>query len=244
MSDEGARPPSQPPSGSRAAPRAVGLCLLVALAGPLVVVFGMMGARYGAWPADFGYRTLGLSVGLGLTIVGALAAVAGAVIAWRGAQRFWALGLAGLVSVHALIFLWAAGERHLLVTEPAVAEASSDWADRPSFSSALMADRRRNDAKALLTEGETDWCPGLVTVPRQVAPHEVRMALERAGFQVIGVSPFRAEGQLTSFWYGFTQDVVVRIRPGATDVRVAGRDDRADGGSACGLAKRVAAGLR
>ena len=180
-------------------PRVTKALLIVALLGPLAVVLGMFGARFGVWSAA--------------------------------------------LIVNAAIYLWVAHERNALVANPPISQASSDWADRPSFSSEVMAQRRGAGAQPLLTRGDADWCPGLATVPRQAAPEEARAALEAANRQVLGVSPFRAEGQTSSFWYGFDQDVVIRIRPGATDVLVAGREDRADGGAACRTALAVADAL-
>ena len=231
-------------SAPRPSPRVTKGLLIIALLGPLAVVLGVFGARFGLWSAEFGYWVLSLNAGLALAILGGLASVGGAVIAWRGGERTIGLGLAAALIVNVALFIWAAHERNDRVRNPPVSEASSDWSDRPNFSSEMMGDRRSNGAKALSSEGDADWCPGLVTVPRQAAPEEARTALQAAGLQVIGVSPFRAEGQTTSFWYGFDQDVVIRIRPAATDVYVAGRDDRPDGGSACRLALKVADALR
>ncbi len=224
-------------------PRVTKALLIVALLGPLAVVLGMFGARFGVWSAEFGHRTMGLDAGLALSILGGLAGAGGAVIAWRGGQRLIGLALAAALIVNAAIYLWVAHERNALVANPPISQASSDWADRPSFSSEVMAQRRGAGAQPLLTRGDADWCPGLATVPRQAAPEEARAALEAANRQVLGVSPFRAEGQTSSFWYGFDQDVVIRIRPGATDVLVAGREDRADGGAACRTALAVADAL-
>lgn len=238
MTDQPSRPAPRP------SPRVTKGLLIVALLGPLAVVLGVFGARFGVWSPEFGYWVLSLNAGLALAILGGLASAGGAVIAWRGSERMIGLGLVAALVANVALFIWAAHERNDRATNPPVSEASSDWADRPNFSSEIMADRRGDAAKALLTRGDVDWCPGLVTVPRQAAPEEARAALQAANLQVVGVSPFRAEGQFTSFWYGFDQDVVIRIRPAATDVYVAGRDDRPDGGSACRLALKVADALK
>ncbi|WP_374274730.1 DUF1499 domain-containing protein [Brevundimonas sp.] len=230
-------------SPSRAAPTASRALLIVALLGPLALVLGVFGARFGVWSAEFGYRTIGLNAVLVLSILGGLAGAGGAVIAWRGGQRVIGLALVAALIVNVVIYLWVAQERNDLLTNPPVSQAASDWADRPGFSSEVMAERRGAGAQPLLTQGDAEWCPGLATVPRQAAPEEARAALEAANLQVLGVSPFRAEGRTSSFWYGFEQDVVIRIRPGATDVLVAGREDRTDGGAACRTALAVAEAL-
>ena len=72
-----------------------------------------------------------------------------------------------------------------------------------------------------------------------VAPGVAGYALKEAGFEVAGIGVGRADGSHDSFWFGFTHDAVVRIRPGRTDVRVTARDDRDDGGEACRLATKI-----
>ena len=51
--------------------------------------------------------------------------------------------------------------------------------------------------------------------------------------QVIGQAPWRVEGTYESFWFGFEDDVVVRIRPGRTDVRSISRVGGSDLGANC-----------
>src|SRR5690606_2126175 len=84
---------------------------------------------------------------------------------------------------------------------------------------------------------------GLEPASTQVAPETAAWALEKAGFTVFGTSPFRVDGRQQSAWFGVTHDVTVRIRPGRTDVRVAGRDSLKIGDEACRLAKAVVAQL-
>ena len=64
-------------------------------------------------------------------------------------------------------------------------------------------------------------------------------ALADAGFVVTRATTFEVEGVHQGAWFGFVTDAVVRIRPGRTDVRVAARDARPDGGAACRLAARI-----
>lgn len=219
------------------------LLTALGLAGPALVLIGLFGQRAGLFDWTVGYRLLALEGGFWGGLLGLLAEAAAVGLALKARRRTAAL-VASLVAVAAgLTAGLAARERGGLAANPPVAEAASDWADRPGFSDGVMAARRRDGAAPLRSAGDPAWCPAARTVPRQVSPAEAREALEAAKVQVVGVGPIRAEGAFSSFWWGFDQDVVIRIRPGATDVRVAGREDRPDGGAACALAGRVVAAL-
>jgi hypothetical protein len=216
----------------------------VALIGPLAVAAGVIGVRFGLMDWLMGYQTLAMSFGLGAAVVGVIASLGGVIYALGTgrAAAVW-LPVLGLLLSGAVVF-GVMRQRQAVQANPPVHEASTDWEDRPGFSSDIMRSRTRADAAPLTQTGDPAACPGAVAVPSQMAPEAVRAALEDAGVQVIGVAPYRAEGQRQGFWFGFTQDVVVRIRPGQTDVRVAGREDRPDGGEACRLASRVVAALQ
>ena len=107
-----------PASPSRAAPTASKALLIVALLGPLALVLGVFGARFGVWSAQFGYETMGLGAGLALSILGGLAGAGGAVIAWRGGQRVIGLALVAALIANVALYLWVAQERNALATNP------------------------------------------------------------------------------------------------------------------------------
>lgn len=210
----------------------------LAMLGPLAVAVAVVGVRSGLLGWETGL-SLSTAFAFGLSVVGvaaSLAAIVYALTTRRGAL-VW-MPIAGLILSGAVV---GGVMRHWQAVEanPPVHEASTDWEDRPGFSDTVMADRARAGAAPLAETGDPAACPGAVAVPIQAAPEQARAALEAAGVQVLGVAPYRAEGQKQGFWFGFTQDVVVRIRPGQTDVRVAGREARPDAGQACKLATAV-----
>jgi len=87
-----------------------------------------------------------------------------------------------------------------------------------------------------VAEINAETCPGARTVRRNVDPDEAARVLERNGVRIKGRAPWRVEGTYESFWFGFKDDVVVRIRPEGTDVRSISRVGRSDIGANC---KRV-----
>ena len=133
--------------------------------------------------------------------------------------------------------------RLALAAHPPVHEAASDWDEPLSFSGRTRSQRARAGAAPLATS-HASVCDQAVAARTQVAPEVGAAALEAAGFTVVGTSPFRIEATREGFWFGFTQDAVLRIRPGRTDVRVSGREGRADGGEACRLAGAISESLR
>ena len=60
----------------------------------------------------------------------------------------------------------------------------------------------------------------------------------------VGFGVGRADGTRQGFWFGFTYDATIRIRPGRTDVRVAAREGRPDGEEACRLTKLIISKLQ
>lgn len=206
---------------------------------PLAAFVGAVGMRFGVLEPAIGYDLIGLTVVRGLTLLGAAAAVVALLLALKSRQgRIWAL-LA--VAVAAASMGWALRQDRRLATAPAN-DVTSSPADAPPYSRLIETARR--SARAMPVPAAPAGCPGLSSIPTQVAPETAAEALRAAGFNVMGSAPFRVEGYHEGYWFGFVHDAVIRIRPGQTDVRVTARDDRAQGPVACELASRIAEGLK
>src|SRR5256885_4835405 len=78
-----------------------------------------------------------------------------------------------------------------------------------------------------------DIQPLIVPMPTQVAFVRARDAAEGMGWQVVAAdaSAGRLEATATTFWFGFKDDVVVRIVPQGTGSRIDGRSGSRVGGS-------------
>ncbi len=230
--------------GSRAIRWSRVLLVLTTLA-PLAVFVGIAGMRLGVWDWQIGYSVLTLQVGLALAALGTFAALGGVIVALGEPRaRLMALGgvilggaTAGLYGLH----LSQTGVGILSASATSVpAQATTALTDPPVFTGAL-ADRRQAASAAEATVFQT--CAA-TTVPTQVAPGAAAYALEQAGFEVLGFGVARADGTREGTWFGFVHDATIRIRPGATDVRVASREARDDGGEACRLVTRIVAELQ
>lgn len=214
-------------------------CVAISLLSPLVVFIAAAGVKTGAWDRGFAFEVLTLKAAWSLAWVGAAAAVLAIILAFRAWKR---VGLFALLAVIAAGLTIGQFLRHDAGIKANLSspDVSTNPADPPVFSRQIMAVRPAGDAALMARWAQQgSRCPAAVSVPTQVAPGVAGYALKEAGFEVAGLGVGRADGSHHSFWFGFTHDAVVRIRPGRTDVRVTARDDRDDGGEACRLAARI-----
>jgi hypothetical protein len=227
---------------ARTRPRHEGLVqglTLVTLAAPFLLLIAAFGTSLGFWGASVGYDLLALQVAWALAFVGVVAAVAAAVVARGELKHLGLYVVAGLViSVGTLgAFAWQKAR----LAEGLPEDVSTNQDDRPGFADSVQAARGTGGpASAIGPEA----CPAAQPVMRQVAPQRAYEALQAAGFTARGAFVARADGDRTGFWFGFTHDAVVRIRPGRTDVRVAARDGRSHGSEACRLAGEISRALQ
>ncbi|MGH7027178.1 DUF1499 domain-containing protein [Brevundimonas sp.] len=210
---------------------------LAACLAPLLVLTAVFGTRFGLWSAGFGLEVLTLKIGRILAFAGLAAALVAVLIAFKDMRRRGLYAAAALAVAGATVALFLIQGQRFAV--PAASDVTTDAAEPPAFSRAVVAMRggRGTSGPAPVA------CPGLIAVPRQVAPETAAAALEAAGFTVRGAAAFRADGSKEGFWFGLTHDAAIRIRPGRTDVRVAARGDMKIGDEACRLARAVVQGL-
>lgn len=212
---------------------------LFTLAAPALVLVAAFGTSLGFWGPSVGYDLLALKVAWGLAFVGVAVAVASGMLARGNLKRLGLYVVAGLViSVGAVgVFAWQKAR----LAEGLPEDVSTNPDDRPGFTDSVQAARGTGGpASAIGPEA----CPAAQPVMRQIAPQRAYEALQAAGFTARGAFVARADGDRTGFWFGFTHDAVVRIRPGRTDVRVAARDHRSHGGEACRLAGEISRTLQ
>ncbi|MEN5145646.1 DUF1499 domain-containing protein [Brevundimonas diminuta] len=211
------------------------LLLITALLAPGLLFVAVFGTRLGLWGVDFGMGVLAMKAGRVLAWIGLAAALLACLLALRD-RRLLAIAGAALLFAGVTIGGYLVQERRLT---DAPRDVATDTTEPPPFARMLAAERRL----AGVAESTPVACEGLDAVSSQVAPETAAWALEKAGFTVVGTAPFRVDGMKEGFWFGLKHDVSIRIRPGRTDVRVAGRDGLPVGDEACRLAKAVVAEL-
>ena len=211
--------------------------LRVAIASLAFVVIGPAATRFG-W--------VRFPLGLGMVALGSLAAgvvvVMTVITALRGGG--WAGGMSALlVSIAALAV--PVSQLVLAGAPPAIHDISTDTDDPPLFVALLPI--RGADASTPDYDGpeaasqQRRAYPDIVPLTLSLAPADALARTERAaralGWTVVASDPsqLRLEATATTFWFRFTDDVVVRIRPEGAgsrlDIRSKSRVGRGDLGA-------------
>ncbi len=223
--------------------KARAIVFALAVAALSMLAFSGPGSRMGWWD----WRT-GLTLYEWAAYVGICAAVLAAVLVlllavprWRA--RPWTPILALIVALVAiappLIFLSRA-ER-----VPPIHDITTDLAEPPSF--VALAEVRVKSPNGVAYEGAAasegqrraygDIQPKVLAMPPREAVQRVIDAARALGWEVaaIDATTGRVEATATTRWFGFKDDVVVRVRPEGTgsrvDVRSASRVGSSDVGA-------------
>ena len=217
--------------------------LIGAVTAALLLPVGALGARFGLWGFSSGF--LLLAMGTGLAVVALSAGIAAVIIARRrglaGDARACALGL-----VVAVLIIGAMGVQFQRAAPlPPIHNISTDLQDPPRF--IAVAARRGEQANPLALDAEelaplqAEFYPWVVPLRLAVTPADAFAkavaVLAGLGLEIVAQHPAEGlvEATATTFWFGFKDDVAVRVRTdgeGARiDVRSVSRVGRGDLGA-------------
>lgn len=229
--------------GLRAVRLALWMLAVVCVA-PALVFLSVVGVRTGGLDWQTGYQTLTMTWAWRAAMVGAAAALVAIWCGLRAPRRAggWALAAAAISAGTLWVFAQA-----LAGTSSAApaADVTSNRADPPGFARMIEAQRQADDAVPTSRgPGVDDRCANAGSIPSQASPEAASVALQRAGFTVLGRGVGRSDGSREGFWFGRTHDAAIRIRPGQTDVRIASREPGPDAGQACRLLNEILAELQ
>jgi uncharacterized protein (DUF1499 family) len=231
--------PSRNKFGTLAANAGFGIAFVSAIASLLAG----LGTRWGWWDYRTGFSILRFAVwaGLGAAVVSLYAL---AVALRHHSRRAIVFGVHGLI-IGALVF----GVPWYLVNEgrklPPIHDITTDTSDPPVFVAVLPlrkeAPNTAQYAGAELAEqqkkGYPDLAPALLPAPpREVFDRALEIA-KRSGWEIVAAVPEqnRIEATATTDWFGFKDDIVIRIKPANTgsrvDVRSVSRVGRSDLGA-------------
>ncbi len=211
------------------------------------------GTRIGLWPF-FGPGTMLLGASVVLASAVMFLGLIAYVVCW--VKGWSALRPGVLVSlILSLCVLWPMGSMFMTMTSlPVINDISTDTIDPPKFNKLVAIRQAANanplnyDADALVEQQQSayPWVESLSSAQSpEIMMRSALKAVEELGLDVIDVDPAAGliEASATSFWFGFTDDLVIRVRAAEAggsllDIRSVSRVGRSDFGQ---NAKRIGA---
>ncbi|TFH86911.1 DUF1499 domain-containing protein [Billgrantia azerbaijanica] len=188
----------------------------------------------GAGPA---YRLglLPLGTAFGLLRLGAFAAVGAALLGLvalliAALCRRWRPALASLLVIVAVVALLAVPWEmmHRAQRVPPIHDITTDILDPPAFEA--LAEARRAAPNGVAYPGEAfarhqrsayPWVrPVTLPVPLAEARTAAEATAREMGWEIAATTETRIEATATTFWFGFKDDVVIRLTPVQEGVRV------------------------
>lgn len=230
--------------GYRVAWAGLGLALLAAL----TALSSGLGHRWGWW--DFGVGFSGLKWAFFAGLAACATSTLGTILARPGGQRRgFVVALSGLAIGTTVVWVPSQALQQIKAL-PAIHDISTDLLDPPSFSAVLplrgpqsnSTDYEGSAIAALQGQAYPDIQPIEVTIdPHQafIIALEVVRGLD---WEVVASAPAagRIEATDTTLWFGFKDDVVIRITPHGPMTRVDLRSVSRVGASDAGAnAKRI-----
>lgn len=202
--------------------RLLPLAAVFVIGGVVLPLAGALGTRWGLWR---------FVAGFGLLAAGVLVALAAIVLAIVGGWLAGRWGLAGAVmACGALVVAVPVSVLSGARGAPAIHDISTDTENPPPFRAVLPlrgadaspADYDGPGAAAQQHRAYPDVRPIMIAAPPQQAMTRAIDAARRLGWTIIGQDPGRGtlEATDTTFWFGFTDDIVVRVSPAGTGSRV------------------------
>jgi len=217
------------------------LAVIVAIIGALLLLASGLGVRLGLWTYGMGFALLRYAGYTGIA-AGMLALVA--LFLPQGRARWIAALLAALAVGAATAYLPYSFQQRAK-SAPRINDITTDTDRPPQFTKQLsyggpqVAEQQR--------KAYPDIQPVVLAAGPEVAFARALATAEAMGWDIVDAQPKegRIEATATTFWFGFTDDVVVRITPvpagSRIDVRSKSRVGRGDTGT---NAQRVRAYLK
>ena len=202
--------------------------MLLVLASALAAILSGFGTRAGWWHFKAGFEILTWAAygGLGSAVVGAI----GIPVALWQKQRRNAMISVGVLVLGLIVVGIPWQMKRTAQSVPAIHDISTDTDHPPEFVALLPLRKSAPngtayggpDIAAQQHRAYPEIQPLTLHVPREKAFGQALKAMDAMGWDVIDASP--AEGRLeatdTTFWFGFKDDIVVRIRAQGDDSRV------------------------
>jgi len=215
------------------------LSLALTILGPLIFIIAALGAKIGLWGWPFGLLTLSRNVGPNILILGlivaALAMVSAFIVQPRKGIVIAVIGLVvPLVGLGKLMHT-----QSTVAKLPFIHDVTTDTQDPPIFGKVVLAERaatkgvntadykgkmapvKNRDSSetktlvaALQTKAYPQIRPIIINETQEVAFARARAAAKSMGWKIKeeDQESGRIDATDTTFWYGFEDDVTIRLR--------------------------------
>jgi uncharacterized protein (DUF1499 family) len=222
------------------------LTLGLAVVATLMLFGSGFGTRFGLWSFPEGFQLLKWAAFLGVGV--AVAALVGLLVPQLRAGGGSLLVVSAVfgLGVAAVPAYWIQAARKA----PPIHDISTDLEDPPAFAAVLA--RRENGSNpvehggAAVAEAQRSSYPDIRPLTLEIAPADAfALALRAAremGWEIVAqdAANGRIEATATTFWFGFKDDVVVRVVPSGPGSRIDVRSLSRVGASDVGTnAKRI-----
>ena len=230
------------------------LALLLASACAIALVLSGFGARFGVWDYRMGFQILRWVPYAG-GAVAVLVLFALLVPSLRAGSAVL-LGLALVIgaAAAAMPLYWFEQARKV----PPINDITTDTTDPPTFSAIVPL--RANAPVPATYAGEStarqqaagypDIGPAIVAMPPPAAFEAALADAQQMGWDIVAADPTagRIEATATTPWFGFKDDVVIRVRPAGAgsriDIRSVSRVGKSDLGANARRVRQYLAALR
>ena len=195
--------------------------LYAAAVGILLLPLGALGTRFGAW--DFGVGFIFLGVGTLITAISLIGAVVGFLVAIKNSYPLERNATVLALIASSLVLSVVGVQVGSVASVPPIHNVSTDIIDPPQFRE-LVEQRVESGANPLVYDSE-------VLGPQQQAAYpwittktlngtisdrakEAAQILENMGMDLASLDPVEGviEATDTTLWFGFKDDVVIRLR--------------------------------
>jgi uncharacterized protein (DUF1499 family) len=234
------------------------LALVLALAAAALLALGPLGWRAGWWHYSVGFGILmpwAAYCGLAAIVLAGLALVLGRQV---NAARHIAIGVLAFAIGAAIAYVpWHYSR--MLGTMPSIHDITTDWDNPPNFV-AILPLREAAGANPVVYEGAKvsdqqrkaypEIAPLTLDATQAEAFARALQTAEELGWTVVATDPAagRIEASQRSRWFGFTDDVVIRVVAAGSgsrvDIRSVSRVGRGDFGVNAARVRTYLAALR
>lgn len=214
---------------------------ILAFAGPLTFMAAGLGTKIGLWSWKFGLGTLSQKVGPVLLIACGVFAVIAILLSLMAPKKGFFVGAFALF-IPLVGLGQLAGVKNIVTSLPLIHDITTNTQDVPTFTEAILSQRSKvegvntvdyagkmaptheKDAdgepimelvSALQTQAYPKVRPLILSAAPDVVFGQARAIASDMGWKIKSedVNAGLIEATDSTFWYGFTDDVIIRIRP-------------------------------